>query len=120
MKKLTAIALTAVLLCGCATRGSNYIPIVDMQGKSQPGLDRDTTECQRYATQRIDAAGGAVFGALAGALLGAALGSGTRYQGNLAGQGAVMGGVGGAYEANQTQESIIKRCLAGRGYNVLQ
>ena len=119
MKKLITVALITTILCGCATRGANYIPLVDTKGKDATTLDRDTTECQHYATQRIDAASGALVGAIAGALLGAALGAGTRYRNNFAQQGAIAGGVGGGFEANQTQESIIKRCLAGRGYNVL-
>ena len=33
--------------------------------------------------------------------------------------GAAVGGLGAADGAQNTQESIIKRFLAGRGYNVL-
>jgi hypothetical protein len=33
-----------------------------------------------------------------------------------AGAGAVIGGAGGG---NQAQEAVVKRCLGGRGYKVL-
>lgn len=119
MKKLITVALIATVLCGCATRGAAFVPIIDMKGKDAYATSINVEECQAYATKTLDAASGAFAGALAGALLGAALGAGTRYGGQLAQQGAIVGGVGGAASANQTQESIIKRCMAGRGYNVL-
>ena len=36
-----------------------------------------------------------------------------------AGAGAVIGGAGGAFTGNQAQEGVVKRCLSGRGYKVL-
>jgi hypothetical protein len=36
-----------------------------------------------------------------------------------AGAGAVIGGAGGAFSGNQAQEAVVKRCLGGRGYKVL-
>ena len=35
------------------------------------------------------------------------------------GAGAVIGGAGGAYKGNESQEAVVKRCLSGRGYKVL-
>lgn len=118
MKKLIATTLIAATLAGCATRGANYVPLVDTKGRDAATLDRDTAECQHFATQRADAATGAVVGAIFGALLGAALMPGG-YRNYGARQGAIAGGLGGAFGANDSQETIIKRCLAGRGYNVL-
>ena len=118
MNKTALIALFAVLATGCASRGSQYTPIVDMKGRDWAQFSQDTGECQVYARQRPGAAAGAIAGALAGALLGAALAP-RGYRNNVAGYGAVAGGVGAAAGANESQESIIRRCLAGRGYNVL-
>lgn len=118
MKKLAIVALIAVMTAGCATRGANYTPLVDMKGRDWAQFSQDTGECQIYARQRMDAAGGAAVGAVAMALLGAALAP-RGYRNNVAGYGAVVGGLSGAAAANETQEVIIKRCLAGRGYNVL-
>jgi len=117
MKTLT-IALLMLTLAGCATRGANYVPVVDTKYKDPAALQNDTRECQQYALQRANAEQGAVVGALVGALLGAALAP-RGHRNYVAGQGAIIGGVGGAASANETQEVIIKRCLAGRGYNVL-
>ena len=36
-----------------------------------------------------------------------------------AGAGAVIGGAGGAYKGNESQEAVVKKCLVGRGYKVL-
>ena len=36
-----------------------------------------------------------------------------------AGAGAVVGGAGGAYKSNESQEAVVKKCLVGRGYKVL-
>ena len=35
------------------------------------------------------------------------------------GAGAVFGGAGGAYKGNESQEAVVKKCLVGRGYKVL-
>lgn len=115
MYKLITVCLVAGLTTGCATHGANYAPLVDSKGVSQAALASDLAECQQYATQRADAATGAVIGALFGAVLMASLG-GNRYDRRA---GAILGGLGAAGAANETQETITKRCLAGRGYNVL-
>jgi len=33
--------------------------------------------------------------------------------------GAVIGGAGGAYKGNESQEAVVKKCLVSRGYKVL-
>jgi len=33
--------------------------------------------------------------------------------------GAVISGAGGAYAGNESQEAVVKKCLVGRGYKVL-
>lgn len=126
--RLIAAALAASLLAGCASapRGADYVPLVDLRGKDAAQLATDTAECQVYARQTMDAAEGAataaIAGAIVGALIGAALG-GNGYRNEWAAYGAAYGAAGGAVtgavQANDTQESITKRCLAGRGYSVL-
>lgn len=62
---------------------------------------------------------GAVFGALLGVAL-LAVGGGRGGWGNeAAAVGAVAGGLQGAAAGEGTQRDIIKRCMAGRGYSVL-
>jgi outer membrane lipoprotein SlyB len=118
MKRLAVAALVVLTMAGCATRGANYQPLIDTKGRDQAQLAQDTSECQVFAKQRMDAASGAVAGAVLGAVIGALLmPHGFRNQG--AGYGALFGGASGAGSANDTQETIVKRCLAGRGYSVL-
>lgn len=126
--RLIAAALAAFILAGCASapRGADYVPLVDLRGKDAAQLATDTAECQVYARQTMDAAEGAVTGAIAGAIVGALLGAALAqhgYRNDWAAHGAAFGAIGGgasgAVQANDTQESITKRCLAGRGYSVL-
>lgn len=120
--KTTAIILSAAILAGCANTGAQYQPLVDSRTQGA-NYSQDLAECQAYATQRAGAADGAVAGAVFGALLGVALlavGGGRGGWGNeAAAVGAVAGGLQGAAAGEGTQRDIIKRCLAGRGYSVL-
>ena len=124
MKIVTIIAATAIL-AGCATTGQTdmgYQPVVDLRQDQQATYAADLDACTAFANQRMSAgqgaAAGAVFGALVGGLLGAALGNHT-----LARDLAVVGGVSAAGSsataAEGTQRDIIRRCLVGRGYTVL-
>jgi outer membrane lipoprotein SlyB len=117
MKKL-AILVCALSLGACATRGAGYQPIIDAKGVSQAQYNVDLSECQQYA-HRVSAGDSAAVGAVAGALLGAFLAP-RGHRSDVAGRGAVLGALAGGGQGVETQESIIKRCLAGRGYSVLQ
>lgn len=101
-------------------RRANYVPLVDTKGRDAAQLSADTRECQAFAHQRMNAADGAAVGVAAGAVFGAllmaAVGGSSR---DGAWVGALSGGARGAIGANESQENIVKRCLAGRGYNVL-
>ena len=118
--KAIAIILS-VAIAGCANTGQNYRPIVDTQNTSQ--YERDLFECQAYASQTADAAQSAMAGAVAGAILGAAfaaiVGNGVS-RNQVAGVGALSGAVQGGARGETNQRDIIRRCLAGRGYSVLQ
>jgi hypothetical protein len=118
-----AISIMA-LLSGCAaTTGANYRPIIDSKGIDFNRYEADLSECQAYATQTASAAQSAAAGAIAGAVLGAALAAaaGSRYdRSSTARVGALSGAVGAGAEGERNQRTIINRCLAGRGYKVLQ
>lgn len=131
--KAAAIA-AATLLAACTTdgvntvtnRGLDYRPVVDMKAVDRVAYQRDLAECKQYAA-KVDSGGSALAGALLGGLGGAAVGAATGavygQAGTGAAAGATLGGtsgvVGGAVSAQQAQETIIRRCLAGRGYTVL-
>ena len=122
--KLVAILSAVAFLVGCAaTSGANYRPIVDSKGVDLNRYESDLRECQSYALQTAGAADSAAAGAVAGALLGAVLAgaAGRNYsRSSSARVGAVSGAVGAGVEGERNQKSIINRCLAGRGYRVLQ
>lgn len=121
---ITAVAL-AFALAGCATHntGANYRPVIDRKGVDHARLDADLQECQHYATEVASAAEQAAAGAVAGALFGAVLAAaaGSSYSRNQhAAVGGVTGAAAGAVSGEKDQRNIIRRCMNGRGYNVLQ
>jgi hypothetical protein len=123
MKAVIVIALATMLFTGCATRGANYRPMIDTKGVDFNKFEVDLTSCQEYARTQAGAKEGAVAGALVGAAFGALLAAvaGSNYDtGASARVGGVTGAASGASGANQDQETIIKRCLQGRGYSVLK
>ncbi|MBU3577117.1 glycine zipper family protein [Polynucleobacter sp. UK-Kesae-W10] len=122
MKKLvTVCSLVAITVVGCA--GADVRPIVDMKGVNEASYEKDLQECQAYAKDQSGmgstAAKGAGAGAVVGGLLGLVTGGNKTGIAQAAGAGAVIGGAGGAYSGNQAQEAVVKRCLSGRGYRVL-
>jgi outer membrane lipoprotein SlyB len=121
---LCLTAFVAVSIGGCAaTSGANYRPIVDNKGVDLNRYEMDLRECQNYALQTAGAGESAAAGALAGAALGAVLAgaAGKNYsKSSTARVGAVSGAVGAGAQGETNQRRIINRCLAGRGYRVLQ
>lgn len=122
MKNLIALAAAVAVASGCA--GANYRPVVDTQGVDPARYALDLQECQQFATQRADAAQGALIGAAFLGALGAVLSHNNglgRYNRNaVVADSATMGAVAGVAGAEMTQRNIIIRCLAGRGYRVLE
>jgi outer membrane lipoprotein SlyB len=124
MRKATLYLLICfVFSTGCAS----YRPIVDMQGVNSVKYEQDLRECQNYAKQVSPATSSIVGGAIgagAGALLGLVVGSYFGRAGEFAGMGAAVGGTSGgmtgAAEGARSQMDIIRRCMMGRGYRVLQ
>jgi len=122
MNKLFALSsLVVVTAVGCA--GADVRPIVDMKGVNEAAYEKDLQECQAYAKEQSGMGETAAIGAGAGAVVGGFLGlvTGGNKTGfvHAAGAGAVLGGAGGAFSGNQAQEAVVKRCLGGRGYRVL-
>lgn len=96
-------------------------PIIDSQGVNlvQYGIDLD--QCELYANDVAvaqKAGAGAVSGAVVGGVFGAVVGNSNTAQKG-AGIGAVGGGARGVGEGIRERERVIKRCLIGRGYRVL-
>ncbi len=116
-----SLIASAVHLTACA--GAEVRPIVDMNGVNEARYEKDLAECQDYAKQATGmggtAAKGAGAGAVVGGLLGLVTGSNTTGIVQAAGAGAVICCAGGAYKGNGSQEAVVKKCLVGRGYKVL-
>ena len=113
-KIITVIAFS-ILIVGCA----NNRPIIDTKGVDMRGFESDLAECQQYAQQvetgkdtAVDAGLGAAFGWAISAVTG---GDGQRG----ASIGAVTGGAKGLSKSANTKEQVIRNCLIGRGYRVL-
>ena len=112
-----AVCLLALLgLAGCSSAPG---PIVDTKGVDMAAYHADLADCESYAEQvRIEsgvlkgaAAGGAV-GAATGAILGESIGE-------YAGVGAVAGGAQSGIQGDREKSQVVKRCMRGRGYKVL-
>jgi outer membrane lipoprotein SlyB len=95
--------------------------IIDQKGVDMSRYEQDLAECKTYASEvktGNKVAKGAVSGAVVGGLIGAAVGNSRDAQRG-AGAGAVTGGARGVREGEQTEMQVVKRCLSGRGYRVL-
>ena len=118
---LTLLCLLAITACSSIEDLTGSNPIIDKQGVNLAQYNADLVQCEAYADQVAiaqKAGAGAVSGAVVGGVFGAVVGnSDTAKKG--AGIGAVGGGARGLGEGIHERERVIKRCLRGRGYRVL-
>lgn len=118
--KITVLILalaTTVVVSGCAR---NRV-IVDTQGTNMAAYEQDYAQCNEYANQVStgeQAAKGAGFGAAIGAALGAIFGN-SRSVGQSAAGGGVVGGARGVASGEREKDQVLRNCLRGRGYRVL-
>jgi len=115
--KLAAALIALICLAGCASKK----PIIDKKGVDMAAYAQDLEECQTYATE-VDKTGKVAGGAAAGAVVGGAIGAvfnGSRGASRGAGAGAIGGAAKGAASGEREQAQVVKNCLRGRGYRVL-
>jgi hypothetical protein len=105
----------ALLLAGCA---ANPDPIVDMQGVDPVRYQQDLADCKTYKDQ-IRTEVGVAKGAAGGAAVGGAIGAITGDAAQGAGVGAVAGGAESARLNEREKQRVVKNCMRGRGYRVL-
>jgi len=118
MKFTAMLCLSLGLLVGCTTTSEI---IVDEKGVDMAAYRQDLAECQQYA-EVVQTGEKGARGAASGALIGGAVGAifgGTSGAARGAGAGAVTGGASGVSEGERDKVSVVKRCLRGRGYKVL-
>ncbi|WP_444944188.1 glycine zipper family protein [Microbulbifer sp. ZKSA006] len=120
--------MVVVLLSGCAAQpeqvpGAGGI-VIDTWGVNMNQYQVDLAECKgiaysTYSDQGRRGAAGAAGGAVIGGALGAIVGDSSRAALAGAGAGALVGGLSGGSSASAEATYIIKNCLSGRGYRVL-
>lgn len=117
---LLAFALCGSLLVVGCTTSKNVI--IDRKGVDMNRYRQDLAECERYAHEvrkGEKVARGAGSGAAVGGAVGAIVGDSRESAVRGAGVGAVTGGARGLSAGEREEMRVIKRCLSGRGYKVL-
>jgi hypothetical protein len=116
---LLATLILATLLAACTTTDEI---IIDPKGVDMARYRADLAECESYAEQvrtGEKAARGAASGAVVGGAIGAIAGDSSEAAARGAGVGAVSGGARGLAEGERAKVRVVKQCLRGRGYRVL-
>jgi hypothetical protein len=89
-----------------------------MKGVDREVFDEDWADCEGYSEEIVIAKGvgkGAATGAVVGGVAGAIGGD----AGEGAAAGALWGGTESGLDADWEKREVFKRCMAGRGYRVL-
>jgi outer membrane lipoprotein SlyB len=123
MKNLVLLVCAFCLLASCrqVDEITGNSPIVDTKGINPAVYDADLQECYTFADEveagrKIVTA--AATGAVVGSVIGAAAGnSETAKRG--AGVGAASGALSGTSNTMHERQRVVRNCLAGRGYRVL-
>jgi hypothetical protein len=113
--RAVAVGLVVACVSACASQPN---PIIDTKGVDMAAYRRDLEECSKYADE-IKMAAGATKGAVAGGAYGAAVGSINGRAAEGAGTGAISGAAWSMLDADREKQQVVKRCVAGRGYRVL-
>lgn len=116
----TLLVFTAAS-CSSIEEFTGREPIVDMQGISIAAYQADLMQCRYYADQvelGKQVAVGAATGAVIGGAVGASVGNSDTAK-RTAGVGAASGTLSGVRGAVRERQGVIRNCLSGRGYRVL-
>ena len=122
MRTLLLLAILFLAACSSSQRlpGQTGV-IVDTKGVDMSGYEEDLADCHAFADEvpvAEKAGAGAVVGAAVGGVFGAVVGD-SRTAERGAGAGAVGGAVKGTASGLSERDRVVKRCLQGRGYKVL-
>ena len=117
MKSLRLMTILLSAIAGCTTTSEI---IIDQKGVDMSRYAENLSECEAYAEQ-VAVAEKAVKGAASGAAVGGVIGGidDHRDTGEGAAIGAVTGAVKGLNEGERDKVRVVKNCLRGRGYRVL-
>lgn len=118
MNRIVPLCLVLIGISACTTTDEI---IIDRKGVNMSAYEQDLAECRGYASEvktGEKAARGAASGAVVGGLVGAIVGGGDSAAKG-AGVGGVTGGARGVSQGERDEVDVVKRCLRGRGYRVL-
>lgn len=118
MVKILTLAIPALIM---VTACSSNRVIVDTKGVDMSHYDGDLQECRAYAEEVPvggEVARGAARGSIVWGVIGAIFGN-SQSAARGAGAGAVAGGAGGAVRSERQKAQVVKTCMRGRGYKVL-
>ena len=115
IRNFSLATISLVMIGACSAHPE---PIIDERGVNMDIYAADLEECTSYSDP-VSVGEGAAKGAAGGAAVGAATGviGGDVYRG--VGYGAIYGATQYGNEAERMKRNVVKRCLAGRGYRVL-
>lgn len=117
MKFLLLIVILLLIVAACTTTSEI---IIDEKGVDMTRYEENLTECKTYSEQ-VAVGKKATKGAASGAVIGGAIGA-VGHHGNAAegaAVGAISGGAKGLNEGDRDKVRVVKNCLRGRGYRVL-
>ena len=110
------ILIAILALQGCA---STYRPIVDPT-VSPTNYEQDLVQCRNFAGDNSAPVVVSIIGGVIGAGIGILAVAGTGFNGNaIRNTGMAVGAITAGFGAIREQKAIIARCMAGRGYSVL-
>lgn len=115
MKEMAIGAMVLAGLAGCAAHPE---PIIDTKGVNMAAYETDLEECSVYADE-IQTEKGVAKGAAGGAVVGAATGAISGNPAEGAGYGSIWGATRSGLDADEAKQKVVKQCLRGRGYKVL-
>jgi len=113
--RLLATVTVGLTLIGCA---STAAPIIDKKGVNMAEYRKDLDECRAYSAQ-VSVAKGVAKGGVLGAAVGAAAGAISGNADAGAGYGAASGATRSGVHNQRMKNNVVKRCLSGRGYKIL-
>jgi outer membrane lipoprotein SlyB len=120
LARALAVALTITTAIAVSACSGSSGPIIDTKGVNMTVYEEDLAECTVYAEQ-VETGAAMGKGAAAGGVTGGAVGAIAK-GGNIgrgAGIGAVLGASRSGVKASDEKAGVVKRCLRGRGYKVL-
>ena len=121
--KYNVLIIMSFLTISCVSNNSSSIlsmnkPIIDTKGVDMTLYETDLEECKTYSND-ISTAKSIAKGSAAGAAVGAVIEAISNKRKDAIEIGAVSGGTQSGLRATREKEQILKRCLKGRGYKVL-